>query len=128
MAHGTNGEIDSLMTAREKSFPLSSSVVIGTFVLLDGSLFISSGILAYMFLIGGLVPLSTLYLTAIFTIWLVLLFLFQYCGLYRFEVIMAPTTNIFRLAFACVAAFILLLAVAFSLKFTLNYSRIWLFS
>ena len=55
MAHGTNGEIDSLMTAREKSFPLSSSVVIGTFVLLDGSLFISSGILAYMFLIGMIV-------------------------------------------------------------------------
>ena len=128
MAHGTNGEIDSLMTAREKSFPLSSSVVIGTFVLLDGSLFIASGILSYMFLIGGLVPLSGLYLAAIFTIWLVSLFLFQYCGLYRFNVIMAPTANIFRLAFACGAAFLLLLAVAFSLKLSSNYSRVWMFS
>ena len=128
MAHGTNNEIESLMTAREKSFPLSSSVVIGSFVLSDGAWLIASGILAYVFLVDGQVPPPELYLAAVLFIWMISLLLFHYGGLYSFTVIMAPMANIFRLVVACGTAFLFLLAIAFSMKISEGYSRVWMFS
>ncbi|MCZ6885335.1 MAG: undecaprenyl-phosphate glucose phosphotransferase [Alphaproteobacteria bacterium] len=128
MAHDTNDEIESLMTGREKSFPLSSSVVIGMFVLLDGILLLGSGGLSYLLIVRGPVPPPELYLAAVVFIWLVSLLLFNHGGLYDFTAIMAPTTNVFRLGVACGAAFLLLLAIAFSLKISAGYSRLWMFS
>lgn len=128
MAHDTNNEIENLLTTREKSYPLSSSVVIGTFVLLDGILLIGSGGLTYLFIVEGPIPPPELYLAAVAFIWLVSLLLFNYGGLYDFTAIMAPNTNILRLAVACGAAFLLLLAAAFSLKISDGYSRLWVFS
>jgi Undecaprenyl-phosphate glucose phosphotransferase len=128
MAHGANSEFESLMTAREKSFPLSSSVVVGVFVLLDGAWFIVAGLLAYVFLVDRAIPPAELYLAAVLFIWLASLFIFNYVGLYKFAAIMAPVANLLRLLVAFGTAFLLLLAIAFSLKISAGYSRTWMFS
>ena len=126
MASSAKSDVENLMTTRERSFPLSSSVVIGTFVFLDGALFIASGVVAYMFAISGPVPDPELYPAAVSFIWLVSLFLFHYGGLYDFNAIMSPLANLLGLVVAIGTAFLLLLAVAFSTKVSSDFSRIWI--
>ncbi len=126
MANSTKNDIESLMTTREKSYPLSSSVVIGTVVLLDGAWIVAIGALAYMFLVEGFVPQPELYPAAISFVWLVSLFLFHYGGLYDFDAIMAPLENLLGLVVAIGTAFLLLLAVAFATKVSSDYSRVWM--
>jgi len=128
MTDDTKNKIENLMTAREKSFPLSSWVIVGLFVLLDGVWVFASGTLAYILLVDGTTPPPELYLASVLFIWLISLFLFYYSGLYEFAAIMSPVANLLRLALACCAAFLLLVAIAFTLKLSADYSRLWMFS
>lgn len=127
MANGTNDDIEGLMTTREKSFPLSSSVVVGIFVFLDGVMIIATGALAFRYMVVG-APQPELYPAAISFVWLVSLFLFHYGGLYDFSAIMSPLMNLVGLAIACGTAFLMLLAVAFATKVSSDFSRVWMSS
>lgn len=84
--------------------------------------------MSYTFVVGGSLLLHDSYLFAICFIWLIFFFLGRYAGIYSFSTILAPFLNIPKLAIACLTSFMLLLAVAFSLKVSEDFSRIWMYS
>jgi len=120
-------DIEDLLTAREQGFPLSTSVVIGIFVLLDGLLIATTGWSAFYYYVGGNILNADLYPAAVVFIWLVSLFLFHYGGLYDFNAIMTPFGNMYRIAVVIGTSFMLLLAVAFSMKVSDEFSRVWMY-
>jgi len=128
MVTDSNDDIDDLLTAREKGFPLSSSVVIGLFVLLDGLWIAATGWSSFYYYVGGNILNAEPYPAAVCFIWIVSLFLFHYGGLYDFNAIMSPFGNMYRIAVAIGTSFMLLLAVAFSMKVSDEFSRVWMFT
>lgn len=109
-------------------YPLSSSVLSSIFSFLDSFWIILAGYLTYTFVVGGSLLLHDGYLFAICFIWLLFFFLGRYAGIYSFSTILAPLMNLPKLAIACMTSFMLLLAVAFSLKVSEDFSRIWMYS
>lgn len=109
-------------------YPLSSNVLSSIFSFLDSVWIILAGYLSYTFVVGGSLLLHDGYLFAICFIWLIFFFLGRYAGIYSFSTILAPFLNIPKLAIACLTSFMLLLAVAFSLKVSEDFSRIWMYS
>ncbi|USG61322.1 undecaprenyl-phosphate glucose phosphotransferase [Sneathiella marina] len=109
-------------------YPLSSNVLSSIFSFLDSLWIILAGYLSYTFVVGGSLLLHDGYLFAICFIWLIFFFLGRYAGIYSFSTILAPLLNIPKLAIACLTSFMLLLAVAFSLKVSEDFSRIWMYS
>ena len=129
MTHGPNAISDRRMAGRrDASYPISSTVVTGIFVLLDAFWFLVSGMVCYTVYIGGSVWDADLYPMAVCFICLVTLFLFRYSGLYEFNAIMAPFANLAQIAVSCMTAFLFLMAVYFSLKVSEEVSRVWTFS
>ncbi|RVU34090.1 undecaprenyl-phosphate glucose phosphotransferase [Hwanghaeella grinnelliae] len=113
---------------RASSYPISSAVVSGIFVFLDGLWFLMSGAAVYSYYIGGNLWSADLYPAAVCFVWLVALFLFRYSGLYRFNAVMAPFGNLAQIVVSCATAFLFLMAVFFSLKVSGEISRVWTFS
>ncbi len=127
MVTDTTDDIEDLLTAREQGFPLSTSVVIGIFVVLDGLWIAATGGSSFYYYVGGNILNAELYPAAVCFIWLVSLFLFHYGGLYDFNAIMTPFGNMYRIAVVIGTSFMLLLAVAFSMKVSDEFSRVWMF-
>lgn len=109
-------------------YPLSSRVLSTIFSFLDACLILLVGIVSYHLLIGTSLGLHDNYLFAICFIWITFFFLGRYAGIYSFSTILAPLTNFPKLAVVCLTTFMLLLAVAFSLKVSNEFSRVWMYS
>ena len=109
-------------------YPISSAVVSGIFVFLDGLWFLLSGPAVYSFYVGGNLWAVDLYPGAVCFVWLVALFLFRYSGLYGFNAIMSPFGNLAQIVVSCLTAFLFLMAVFFSLKVSEEISRVWTFA
>ena len=65
------------------------------------------------------------YVVVISFIWLSTVMLFQFTGLYHFEAIIRPWAVIDKLLIAFSTAFLFLFAIAFALKVSEFYSRLW---
>ena len=128
MAVGSNAGSSDDSSSSDRGYPISSTVVIGIFVFLDGFWFVATGILSYAIYIGPGFYNAELYPAAVCFIWLVSLFLFHYGGLYNFNAIMSPFGSLSQLAVSCATAFLFLLAVFFSMKVSDEISRVWTFS
>lgn len=115
-------------TRRAVSYPISSAVVSGIFVFFDGLWFLLAGPVVYSIYIGGSIWGADLYPAAVCFVWLVALFLFRYSGLYDFNAIMSPFSNLAQIIVSCVTVFLFLMAVFFSLKVSDEVSRVWTFS
>jgi len=113
---------------RAASYPISSAVVSGIYMVLDGLWFMLSGPVVYSFYLGGNLWAADHYPAAVCFVWLVALFLFRYSGLYNFNAIMSPFGNLAQIIVSCITAFLFLMAVFFSLKVSEEISRVWTFS
>ncbi|MEP5699864.1 MAG: exopolysaccharide biosynthesis polyprenyl glycosylphosphotransferase, partial [Sneathiella sp.] len=110
------------------SYPLSSSVLTGLFSFLDIFFLLVAGTMSYKLIIGNPLYMREIYLFAIFFIGLSYFFVGRFAGIYSFSTIVSPLHNTSRLAVTCLTTFMLLLAVAFTLKHADSYSRIWMYS
>ncbi|WP_169566113.1 undecaprenyl-phosphate glucose phosphotransferase [Sneathiella limimaris] len=111
-----------------KSYPLSSKVLSGLFSFIDTLLIVAAGYSAYALILGSPLYIREIYLFAIFFIFSSYFFVGRYAGIYEFSAIMAPIGVISRIGGACVITFLLLLALAFSLHISDEFSRIWIYS
>ncbi len=109
-------------------YPLSSRVLSTIFSFLDTVWIFFSGFVTFSIVIGGNLVSNDKYLFSVCFIWLTFFFLGRYAGIYTFSTILAPLTNLPKLAVVCLTSFMLLLAVAFSLKVSEDFSRIWMYS
>ncbi|WP_334130493.1 undecaprenyl-phosphate glucose phosphotransferase, partial [Sneathiella sp.] len=109
-------------------YPLSSRVLSRIFGMLDVFWLVVAGIATYYVVIGGNLFADEPYLYAVILAAIFLHFIGRYARIYSFSTLLAPLTNLPNLAIVCLTTFMLLLAVAFSLKVSDNYSRIWMYS
>jgi Undecaprenyl-phosphate glucose phosphotransferase len=121
-----NIDLDSV--PEKASFPLSSNILSGLFSFLDTTMLFLAGVLSFYFVIGNPFYMREIYLFAIIFIISSYFFIGRYAGLYLYTSIMTPVANFPRLAGACLTSFLLLLALAFSLKISDEFSRIWMYS
>jgi Undecaprenyl-phosphate glucose phosphotransferase len=110
-----------------KRFLISSNVVPGLMVVLDSVVILSSALISYAVFVGYFVD-TGYYPVAIAFVWLVTILLMNFAGLYEFDPIMLPLAFVDKIAIAFATTFLFLLAAAFSLKVSTEYSRIWIVS
>jgi len=111
---------------KETGYAFSASLISGLSILVDSIIILSSGIASYAIIVGVTASNIELYLSAIFFIFIISFVLFHFAGLYQFEAIMHPNNYWDKLIVAFAISFFLLLAIAFSLKVSATYSRIWM--
>src|SRR5262245_18395239 len=111
----------------QRTFSISSQVVPGLMVALDSLVILSVALITYSAIVGVSGD-ADYYGAAIGFVWLASILLMNFAGLYQFESIMRPLTVADKIAIAFATTFLFLLAAAFSLKVSTEYSRIWIVS
>ncbi|MDJ0929343.1 MAG: undecaprenyl-phosphate glucose phosphotransferase [Gammaproteobacteria bacterium] len=124
---------DALARTVEKSrfhrVRLSQSIVSGSTMLLDAVLVAGSGLLIFLGYVAGTYPeLWTAYATAIALYTFLLVQSFLVTELYRFSRIISPGQQVRKLVLIPVGIFLILLAIAFALKISDQFSRVWAFT
>jgi Undecaprenyl-phosphate glucose phosphotransferase len=114
-------------SAPQRTFSISSQVVPGLMVALDSLVILSVALITYSAIIGDFGD-TDYYGAAIGFVWLASILLMNFAGLYQFESIMRPLAVADKIAIAFATTFLFLLAAAFSLKISAEYSRIWIVS
>jgi len=109
--------------SQKRRFSISSRVIPGLITALDSLVILASALFSFT----ALVPLGELgyYAPAAAFVWLVGIMLMNFAGLYEFEAITRPLAFADKIAIVFVTTFAFLLAAAFSLKLSAEYSRVW---
>jgi hypothetical protein len=115
------------LQSSRKRFLISSTVVPGLLIALDSVVILSAALISYLVVVGYFGDTSY-YAVAIAFVWLVTILLMRFAGLYEFEPIMRPLVFSDKIMIAFATTFLFLLAAAFSLRISIEYSRIWVVS
>lgn len=102
--------------------PLSATVTSTILVAADTASILGAGYLTYVVLItraGAMAEFSVLF------VWLTSLMLMHFSGLYRFEVGSQPFRYVVPIAVSLATSVLFLLAAAFSIKISEDFSRLW---
>jgi Undecaprenyl-phosphate glucose phosphotransferase len=113
------------MSSSKGRISVSSNVISGLIVALDATIILASAIITFFTVTGGHVTEPQHYGAAIGFVWLTTLMLFNFGGLYRFEAILRPLVYVDRMLVAFATTFLFMLAAAFSLKISSDFSRVW---
>ena len=92
-------------------------------VTLDSLVILSAGLISYVATISFGDP--EYYTSAIAFVWITTILLMNFAGLYEFEAITRPLAFSDKIIIAFVTTFAFLLAAAFALKISIEYSRVW---
>jgi len=111
--------------APKRRFLISSQVVPGLIATMDSVVILAAALVSYFVIVGNLGD-TNYYLAAIAFVWLTTLLLMNFAGLYEFDPIMAPFAFTDKIIIAFATTFLFLFAAAFSLKISIEYSRIWI--
>ncbi|MFK5978994.1 MAG: undecaprenyl-phosphate glucose phosphotransferase [Rhizobiaceae bacterium] len=109
-------------------FPFSATMVQGMAFFLDSLFLLLSGAVSYLLIVGFSSEKFDEYLFAVLFLWVSNFMLFHYGEFYSFETIMEPLHFFDRFFLAYVSSFMMFLAIAFTLKVSASYSRIWMYS
>ena len=112
---------------RDRPYPFSGPIIAGIFILIDSSIILAAGFVVQFAYVGWLLASADYYVAAIFLVAIVNFMMFKFGGLYDFEGIMRPFQMIDKIVVSFVTSFMLLLAMAFSLKVSEEFSRVWLY-
>ena len=113
---------ESAQLAR-KRFSISSRVIPGLMAAVDSLAILSTALISYLAIVQFGEP--SYYAAAIAFVWLVGIMLMNFAGLYEFDAIMRPLAYSDRIVIAFATTFFFLLAAAFALRISIEYSRIW---
>jgi Undecaprenyl-phosphate glucose phosphotransferase len=107
----------------KKRFSISSRVIPGLIIALDSLVVLSSALISYVGIIYFAEP--SYYVAAVAFVWLVSIMLMSFAGLYEFDAVTRPFKVADKIVIVFVTTFSFLLAAAFALKISTEYSRIW---
>ena len=107
----------------EKRFSISSRVIRGLMIAMDSLVILSAGLISFNVIVYFGEP--SYYAAAIAFVWLVSILLMNLAGLYEFDPVTRPLASIDRIAIVFATTFSFLLAAAFALKMSTEYSRLW---
>ncbi|MEO9876464.1 MAG: undecaprenyl-phosphate glucose phosphotransferase [Anderseniella sp.] len=118
---------NTVRTSRSMLPPLSATVAGSVLVGIDSLAILGSGAATCAALIDYQ-DTNNLYGTATIFVWLMSLILMQFGGLYRYDAALRPLRFLLGIFVAVITAYLFLLAAAFSVKVTEDFSRLWLAS
>jgi Undecaprenyl-phosphate glucose phosphotransferase len=124
----TKSQSAALNALPRRTFSISSHVIPGLIATLDSIVILASAFIAYAVVVGDFIEDASYYAAAICFVWLATLMLMNFAGLYLFEPIMRPLAIADKVIIAFGTTFLFLLAAAFSLKISDEYSRTWVAS
>ncbi len=107
---------------------LSESIVSGVVRVMDGSIVALVGLAYYLGYVGWSADDNQIYLSAIAIGAAMTVVGFHYARLYDFETIVSWPNQMGRAVGICALVFLVLVALAFALKVTEEFSRVWFFS
>jgi len=125
-AHGV--KVAGKRIAVKKSTVFSTRVISGLVALSDALIVIMAGMAMYLLYIGWAPESLKLYGLATVVNLLLTLGAFYISGLYNFDTIVAPYQQIIKIISICAGVFLALVLVAFALKVSASFSRVWSFS
>ncbi len=114
--------------APAQSVRYSPSIVSGLVAAVDGLSVLGPGFAIYLLYVGWTVQNYPTYLSALATQTVFVLATFYFANLYDFESISRPARQVKNILPICAAAFLVLVAMAFALKISAEFSRVWFFS
>ena len=123
MKHDTRSQSSSTRSPRR--FSISSHVIPGLMIGFDSLVILASAIISYTMIVGN-VEDPSYYAAAAAFVWIVTIMLLNFGGLYEFDPIMKPLSFLDKIVIAFATTFLFLLAAAFSLKISTEFSRIWI--
>src|SRR3974390_1434836 len=109
--------------ATKKRFSISSHVIRGIIIAFDSLTILLSALISYNAIIYFGEP--SYYAAATAFVWLVTIMLMNFAGLYEFEATTRPFVFIDKIFIVFATTFSFLLAAAFALKISDQFSRIW---
>src|SRR5262249_55051899 len=107
----------------KKRFSISSRVIPGLIIALDSLVVLSTALISYLAIINLAEP--SYYAAAVAFVWLVSVMLMSFAGLYEFDAVTHPLKVADKIVIVFVTTFSFLLAAAFALKISSEYSRVW---
>jgi Undecaprenyl-phosphate glucose phosphotransferase len=116
---------DSQAPFRRLIPPLSAAATSSILVAADTISILGAGYLTYILLITRVGPVTEF---CVLFVWLASLMLMQFSGLYRYEVASQPWRHFPPILISLATAFLFLLAAAFSIKMSEEFSRLWMAS
>jgi len=106
-----------------KRFSISSRVIPGLIVSLDSLVILSSALISYFTFVRFGDP--SYYAAAVGFVWLITVMLMNFSGLYEFDAITRPLSFADKIVIVFATTFSFLLAAAFALRISTEFSRIW---
>jgi putative colanic acid biosysnthesis UDP-glucose lipid carrier transferase len=116
---------EAVRNAPQRTFSISSHVIPGLVAALDSVVILSTALITYLVVVADFIVDPSYYAAAVGFVWVATMMLMNFAGLYQFEPIMRPLTVADKILIAFATTFLFLLAAAFSLKISDEYSRIW---
>src|SRR5262245_9186283 len=107
----------------KKRFSISSNVLRGLIIAIDSVVILLTGLLSFNLIVYFGEP--SYYAAAIAFVWLVSIALMNLAGLYEFDAVTRPVAFLDKIAIVFATTFSFLLAAAFALKVSTEYSRVW---
>jgi len=107
----------------EKKFSISSQVIRGLMIAIDSLVILSTGLLSFNLVVVFGEP--SYYAAAIAFVWLASIMLMNLAGLYEFDAVTRPVAFLDKITIVFATTFSFLLAAAFALKMSAEYSRVW---
>jgi Undecaprenyl-phosphate glucose phosphotransferase len=104
--------------------PLSATVASSLLVLSDSAAILLAGYVAYDLIIVYSLQ-ANLYISSVLFVWVATISLMNFGGLYQFDTAMRPHRRVIYIVLAVTIAYLFLLAAAFSLKVSDDFSRVW---
>ena len=113
------------MSQRPGRISISSNVIPGLILALDAIVILTAAFVTFLVTTGGYVSDPEHYAAAVAFVSLTALMLLNFGGLYRFDAILRPLAYADHLLIAFATTFLFMLAAAFSLKISSDFSRVW---
>ena len=105
---------------------VSSHVLSGLIAGLDSLAVLGTALISYLLLVGNYLEAQDTYVAAVCFVWLVVIMVSNFAGLYRLEPIMRPIAFADKVIVTFATTTLFLLAAAYSLKVSTDLSRLWL--
>lgn len=112
--------------AARRRFSISAKVVPSFIVVFDGAMILLVGAVSYVSTVATQGADPAYYATAVSFVCLAAMLLMNFAGLYQLDPIMRPLAYVDKIAIAFGTTILFLLAAAFALKISTDFSRLWI--
>ena len=125
-----SGASDIKLERQKQDFltTISPAFISGLVGILDCLIVVMVGVGVYAAYLGWSPESYQLYLAATTVNLVVTISVFYYSGLYDIEIITSPYRQFYKIVLICGVIFLLLVSLAFALKISVSFSRVWSFS